>query len=164
MSNDVATASMSEHDAQRLTERIRLTAHNYAEARQKLQELVAEAKEGNAHLALGYESWTAYLAEVLGEEPMRLARGERQGMVQMLTYEGVGPAAIAPIVGVSERQVRRDIGQMSEVPEASTGLDGKTYTRPDPTPKRRQEYADGEKVEPSKPKRRPITEQSSEAG
>lgn len=143
----LAVSSMTEQDAQRLTERIRLTAHNYAEARTKLQELVAEAKSGNAHLALGYASWTAYLADVLGEEPMRLARGERQEMVQMLSAEGMSTRAIAPIVGADHVTVSRDLGRVANAtPESVKGLDGKTYTRPEP-------------AEPIQPKRTPLPEQ-----
>src|SRR5699024_1751755 len=77
---EIATTDyvMSESDARRLTEKIRITAHTYAEAREKLIGYVEEAKQGSAHLALGYASWTAYLSEVLGEEPMRLAADEKR--------------------------------------------------------------------------------------
>lgn len=154
--SSVAVASMSEQEAQKLTERIRLTAHNYTEARAKLQDLVAEAKEGNAHLALGYASWTAYLSEVLGEEPMRLARSERQEMVQLLSSEGMSTRAIAPIVGASQMQVVRDIATETKVSVAPiVGVNGKTYARPEPQP---------EPVAAPAPKRRPLTDQSSEAG
>jgi hypothetical protein len=150
----IAVQTMSERDATQLTEKIRITAHNYADARQKLQGYVAEAKAGNAHLALGYASWTAYLAEVLGEEPMRLARGERQEMVQMLSAEGMSTRAIAPIVGADHVTVSRDLGRVANAtPEPVRGMDGKTYTRPEPaTP-----------AAPT-PKRRPLTDQSNDAG
>lgn len=39
---------------------------------------------------------------------MRRERGERQEMVQMLSAEGMSTRAIAPIVGASREQVRRD--------------------------------------------------------
>lgn len=168
----IATQCMTEREATQLTEKIRLTAHNYADARSKLQRYVAEAKEGNAHLALGYASWTAYLSEVLGEEPMRLARGERQEMVQMLSAEGMSTRAIAPIVGASQMQVVRDVraGETNVSPEpvisndpgkivrptgpnsaaTVTGMDGRSYTRPEPAP---------DPTEPSKPKRPPLPEQ-----
>lgn len=157
MSADLELSVMDEIAARKLTERIRITAHNYADARQKLQELVAEAKTGNAHLALGYASWTAYLAEVLGEEPMRLARGERQEMVQMLSAEGMSTRAIAPIVGADRKTVMQDVRQVVQngPPERPVqGLDGKTYTRPEPT----------EPAEPPKQKRRPLTDQARDAG
>jgi len=129
----IELVAMSEPDARKLTERIRLTARNYEDARKLLQEHVAEAKAGNAHVALGYASWTAYLSEVLGEEPMRLARGERQEMVQMLSAEGMSTRAIAPIVGASKSQVANDLeaGVQNWTPEPANpvqGLDGKTYT------------------------------------
>lgn len=157
----VATQCMSERDATQLTEKIRITAHNYADARQKLQGYVAEAKAGNAHLALGYASWTAYLADVLGEEPMRLARGERQEMVQMLSAEGMSSRAIAPIVGASPRQVAYDKAGVqdctTESPAPVQGLDGKTYTRPEPTDEQWQGYADA--AAQAKQKRPPLPEQ-----
>lgn len=182
---DIQKQIMSERDARVLTERIRLTAHNYTEARDKLIRYVQEAKDGNAHEALGYASWTAYLAETLGEEPMRLARDERQEMVKVLSAEGMSTRAIAPIVGVSHKTVVKD-GQANRqvvprVPPAPnsdaelisgaewspeavedeprftdepghvqpvTGMDGKTYTRPEPK-------------EPQKPRAEAITSQFS---
>lgn len=194
--SEAAVATMTEQEAQKLTERIRVTAVNYADARQKLQELVSEAKKGNAHIALGYSSWTAYLSEVLGEEPMRLARGERQEMVQLLSSEGMTSRAIAPIVGASDRQVRYDVaggkncppepaepalsdepGQVSKLTGADsaatvTGMDGKTYTRPEPKPSTYFDAETGEVTtgdieaarEPAKPRRRPITDRANEAG
>src|SRR5690625_1200770 len=102
---EISTYVMPEYEARRLTERIRITAHTYAEARDKLIGYVEEAREGSAHLALGYTSWTAYLAEVLGEEPMRLARDERREVVKLLSDEGMSTRAIAPIVGVTRQRV-----------------------------------------------------------
>lgn len=140
---------MDERAARKVTEQIRISAHNYSEARTKLMERVQEAKNGNAHIALKYASWTAYLAEVLGEEPMRLARDERQDMVKMLANEGMSSRAIAPIVGASPAQVKRDVrggsfeppapenvdtstGEIHDEPKPVTGMDGKEYRRPDP--------------------------------
>ncbi|HLS50048.1 MAG TPA: hypothetical protein VK024_08640 [Actinomycetaceae bacterium] len=198
----VAEYVMPEDEARRLTEKIRLTAHTYAEAREKLIGYVEEAKAGNAHLALGYRSWTEYLSEVLGEEPMRLARDERREVVQLLSSEGMSTRAIAPIVGASHDTVHRDlhaapVRNLTPAPEPPTtpeggtrsastpsvdianvdketgeiladgspeivkltgpnsvtspgrtitGMDGKTYTRPEPR-------------QPSAPKRRPLTDQ-----
>lgn len=169
--SEVAKQVMSERDARRVTERIRIVAHNYTEAKAKLIQLVQEAKDGNAHEALGYPSWTAYLAETLGDEPMRLARDERQEMVKVLSAEGMSTRAIAPIVGTSYQQVSKDRraqvspeatpepksdaellagaewspesvedaprftdepGRVQPVTGTITGMDGKTYTRPQP--------------------------------
>ena len=167
---EIVKPTMSEQDARRITERIRIVAHNYTEAKAKLIQLVQEAKDGNAHEALGYPSWTAYLAETLGDEPMRLARDERQEMVKVLSAEGMSTRAIAPIVGTGQTQVRRDLrevspngspepksdaellagaewspeavepeprftdepGRVQPVTGTITGMDGKTYTRPEP--------------------------------
>lgn len=180
--------------ARRLSERIRLTAHSARENLARLQVLVQEAQAGQAHVVLGYASWTAYLADVFGEEPLRLPRDQRQELVGYLAGEGMSTRAIAPIVGVSKAQVATDAqvsrtghltpdaaspepetfecdschgdfgmdrrnhtatglflchecsqahsvdtetGEVFESPEPPrpvTGLDGKTYTRPEPRP------------------------------
>ena len=143
----VATSDeiMSESDARRLTEKIRITAHTYAEAREKLIRYVDEAKSGNAHLALGYASWTAYLSDVLGEEPMRLAADDRREVVQLLSNEGMSTRAIAPIVGADQKTISNDLRRAEELsspasaesapsPDESdreevTGMDGKKYPK-----------------------------------
>lgn len=94
--------------ARRLSERIRLTAHSARENLARLQVLVQEAQAGQAHMALGYASWTAYLADVFGEEPLRLPRDQRQELVGYLAGEGMSVRAIAPIVGASKSAVDRD--------------------------------------------------------
>lgn len=131
MSTTVTEQVMDQAEARRLTERIRIAAVNYSEAKEKLLRLVSEAKDGSAHVALGYRSWQAYLSEVLGEEPMRLTRDERPEVVQMLTAEGMSTRAIAPIIGADQKTVvndRRKTEEYSSVdePRVSHGMDGKT--------------------------------------
>lgn len=175
MTTIAAVAPLAEDAARRLTERIRITAHNARDNLTKLRDLVDEAQHGQAHLALGYASWTAYLSDVLGDEPLRLARDQRQELVGYLAGEGMSTRAIAPIVGVSQKTVVKDAqvipqvspapapkvntttGEVSDdfepeptplVPPAKvTGLDGKQYTRPVPAP------------EPKAPPRRALTAQ-----
>jgi hypothetical protein len=125
---------MDAGEARRLTERIRLTATTFAESREKLMALVTEAKDGNAHIALGYASWTDYLSDVLGEEPLRLARDDRRELVSALAAEGMSTRAIAPIVGASHQTVANDlespVKNLTPGPRVVTGMDGKTYTPP----------------------------------
>lgn len=181
--------TMSREDAERLTEQIRHTATTFMEARDKLSRLVREAQEGQAHLALGYRSWTEYVAAVCSDTPlMRLSRDERRVIVSDLAEQGMSTRAIAPVVGANFATVSRDLatppvadatpaspaspaeptfdptpswdvvntdtGEVTEPapqPRAITGMDGKTYTRPEP------------KEEPYKPPRRPLTDQFRDA-
>lgn len=99
----------TEDDARRLVTRIRLTAGIVRENLPKLYELVQEAKAAGDDRILGYASWTAYVADVFSDEPMRLPREERQQLVAILAGEGMSTRAIAPIVGVSKSQVAADI-------------------------------------------------------
>jgi len=146
--------AITSDEAQRLTQRIRLVAQTLSENIDKLKLLVAEARESNAYAALGYPSWTAYLADVLGETPLRLEREVRQELVAELSAQGMSTRAIAPIVGASQRTVAGDVSKIAhladdgdlpaydaetgEVIEAElvdpepvrpvVGLDGKQYT------------------------------------
>jgi predicted transcriptional regulator len=77
------------------------------------------AQAGQAHVALGYKSWTAYLADTLGHEPLRLPRDQRQELVGYLAGEGMSTRAIAPIVGVTQQQVSRDVATTRLTPDVS---------------------------------------------
>lgn len=150
---------LSEGEAQRLTKRIKLVASDVLDKWFKLQNLVEEAKNKSAWSVLGYPSWTAYLADTLGSEPMRLGRADRRELVAYLSGEGMSTRAIAPIVGVSQDTIVKDIkrGERSLSPESEptsttetelveprevTGLDGKTYTKSPSKPKRRRAVTD----------------------
>ena len=124
MSAEIVPQVMDAAEARRVTERIRYTAMSVRDGMEKLQSLVATAQEGQAHIALGYKSWTAYLADVLGEEPMRLPRDERRELVAWLAGEGMSTRAIAPVVGAHHDTVASDIraavGNPTPVPTTST--------------------------------------------
>lgn len=95
--------------ARRLTERIRLVALNVGEGIDKLKALATEARAADVHTVLGYASWQAYLADVLGDTPLRLERDTRKELSVELTALGMSTRAIAPILGISHMQVKRDI-------------------------------------------------------
>lgn len=109
---------LSPGEAQRLTQRIKLTASSVRDGMFKLRNLVEEAKRSNVWQVLGYQSWTAYLADTLADEPMRLGRDERQELVGYLAGEGLSTRAIAPIVGVDRKTIERDIRGGTNVPPA----------------------------------------------
>lgn len=190
---EVQQHTMTRESAERLTERIRMVATTFMETRDKLSLLIRQAQEGQAHLALGYRSWTEYVAAVCSDTPlMRLSRDERRVIVSDLAEQGMSTRAIAPVVGATHTTVQADIrggrnlppaspatpaeptfdetpawdpvgvntetgevlpgsGENSPHPRSITGMDGKTYTRPEP------------KEEPYKPPRRPLTDQFRDA-
>lgn len=139
--------TMTRDEAERLTERIRLTATTYMEAKEKLVGLIRQAREGGAHEALGFKSWTAYAEAVCSDTPlMQLTRDQRRELVSELADEGMSTRAIAPIVGVGDSTVQRDLadapsGAPDAEPRQITGRDGKTYSAPSPSeaPKPRAE-------------------------
>lgn len=113
--------------AQRRAERIRFHATNANEAMQSLQKLVHQARELEDHVTLGYASWTAYIRDLFGDEPLRLARDVRRELVAELAEAGMSTRAIAPIVGVHHDTVATDIKAAAPVgnptPEATSPVE-----------------------------------------
>ncbi|TQK27891.1 hypothetical protein [Arthrobacter sp. SLBN-53] len=99
-------------DAERLDKRIRLMAQTTRENFEKVGRLLDEAKQGRVHEALGFKSWTAYVADALGGQ-LQLSGEARQAMVQVLAGEGMSVRAIATATGVSKSTVDRDLAQVS---------------------------------------------------
>jgi predicted transcriptional regulator len=138
-SEPILTRFDETHDAQRRVQRIRELSASITENVQTLIQLVHVAKASSDHEVLGYASWTAYLVDVFGDEPLSLTRDVRRELVAELSAQGMSTRAIAPIVGVTDMTVRRDMaGATNVAPQADpltgevlertvTGLDGKTY-------------------------------------
>ncbi len=121
----------------------------------KLAELVEAAKNSQVHLALGFPSWTAYLADALGGQ-MELSSDSRREVVALMAGHGMSERAISAAVGVSQSTVHRDLGQVihddspadaedieSKPAQSVTGIDGKNYRpkkpkRPTPTDTQRR--------------------------
>lgn len=124
--SDVAVQHMSADAARTLTDKIRQTL-------QTGHSLIAEAWRGGAWAALGYPTWDAYCAGEFAEARMvRLARDQRQEIVQQMHAEGMSSRAIASGLGVDQKTVVNDVkaktaGEESSSPAPVKGLDGKTY-------------------------------------
>jgi len=123
---------LDEPAAKKLDTRIRLTAGTVRDNFAKLQDYVHEAKVGEIHRPLGFLSWTAYLADVFGGQPLLVDREQRRELVEYLSGEGMSVRAIASTTGAARNTVRDDlrradneVGQLD--PPEVTGLDGKKY-------------------------------------
>lgn len=112
-----ADRDMTTDEARKITDAIR---NGIAD----LELTIVKAYQGRAWLALGYESWDAYVTGEFKRAPLPLPREERQAAVQSLRGWGLSTRAIAPVVGVHHDTVASDL---SENPTPVIGLDGKTY-------------------------------------
>lgn len=160
--NREVVAQLATGDAERLDRRIRSMVTAVSDSLSKLAELVDEAKRGQIHLALGYPSWTAYVADALKVQ-VRLERPQRRELVGYLAGEGISQRVIADVVGISKNTVTVDIAQVSQtgtpedrpmvtddvvplcdrqVEKKITGRDGKTYPSPSPSTPRRRPITD----------------------
>jgi hypothetical protein len=150
---------LNESAAKRLDSRIRLMVKAIQDNVDKLYGLVQQAKQGQIHITLGFDSWTAYLAEVVHVQPSSIEG--RRALVALLSGEGMSQRGIASVVGVSKKTVQNDqeqvdtkyppaadepaghlclpdVGNTTSKPEATPlgpvrtnviGLDGKSYRR-----------------------------------
>ena len=128
MTGDIAM--FDESTARDLDNAIRVVARQIHIAWAALVALVNEAKAGEIHKALGFPSWTAYVADALDGQ-WKLERDKRGEVVKFLAEQGMSQRAIARISGLGRTTVQREL-EVAPLGQLITGLDGKTYPRPEP--------------------------------
>jgi predicted transcriptional regulator len=113
------TSALTEAEAARLTTRIQLRLDTIADNTEQVLSLIEQARNGDAHIALGYKSWTAYVSDKFGGTLARLTKIERIPVVELLAEEGMSTRAIASVVGVSKDTVSRELraGVSGETPD-----------------------------------------------
>jgi transposase len=100
---------------------------------EKIPELIAEAYERRAWVALGHESWQAYVSEEFGDIRLVHSEDERHKLAEFLNMRGLSVRAIAEVVGAGKSTVARDL--TASVPygtvdaRTATGLDGRTRAK-----------------------------------
>lgn len=104
--------------AERRVAKIRHHATAANEAAENVMKLVHQARDMEDHMTLGFASWTAYLADVFGDEPLRITRDARRELVAEMSAAGMSTRAIAPVVGVSQKTVDRDVRESFDSPES----------------------------------------------
>ncbi len=147
------TTPLTENQAKTLDQRIRLMVGSISDQLDKLAGLIAEAKAGQIHIALGYASWTAYVKDAIQVAPKDKA--ERKALVTLMSGQGMSQRAIGAALDVSKKTVTADLREVSQTgtpdtgsdaePSNVIGLDGKSYQRK-PTP---TEVADAVKDDPA---------------
>ena len=78
---------------------LRREARTVAWSMVRFRQLIARAKAKRIHEALGFKSWTAYVADVIGIEMTKLPVDDRRQIVALLAGEGMSQRAIAPSSG-----------------------------------------------------------------
>lgn len=119
--------TMDDAGVKRLDTKLRLTVETVRSNMTKLQDYVHEAKLHNIHERLGFVSWTAYLADALGNQPLALDREDRRELVQFLSDEGLSTRGIATVAQISRNTVKADLRQVGQTdPPASSSTDRST--------------------------------------
>lgn len=121
---------LDESSAHDLDTAIRAIARQVHIALDALYTLVEQARATNIHEALGFPSWTAYIADALDGQ-WKLKRDKRAEVVRFLAEQGMSQRAIAKVTGASRNTVHRDLDEVAQLSHLITGLDGKSYPRPE---------------------------------
>ena len=108
----------AERRAERISLRLDAIADNYAAVMPMIRDSIAQRDD----LALGYRSPGEYVADRFGGSLQRLGIEVRRAVVGELTAAGLSTRAIAPVVGVDQKTVVRDIraGEAHASPEPQT--------------------------------------------
>lgn len=138
---------MGRVEAERITTRIADLLDGIADNIDQVIPLIREALTRQAWAALDYNGPSDYISERFSGALQRLSPEVRRPFAAELSAAGMSTRAIAPIVGVDQSRVARDVQVMRSASPASpetehglpttdriVGLDGKTYRRPDPAP------------------------------
>jgi transposase len=122
-----------DHDeAARLDERIRRMAKATKGNLDALNDLIEKAKAGQIHTALGYDSWTAYLTDAVGELSVAVDSDTRREIAVILYHYGMSIRDAAKATGQSKSKVHREVSQSGTVDgsaETTVGHDGKVRQR-----------------------------------
>ncbi len=103
------SVSLDQSAAERRAERIRLRLDAIADNYTTVMPMIREAIELHDDVALGYRSVSEYVADRFGGALHRLGVDVRRQVVRELNAAGLSTRAIAPVVGVTDRQVRYDV-------------------------------------------------------
>ena len=78
---------------------------------------------------LGFDTWTAYLADRLKPITKTLSADDRRQLIAMLHEAGMSVRDIAVTADMSKSTVQRQVSQSGTDDDETIGLDDKTYQR-----------------------------------
>lgn len=92
-------------------------------------------------VALGYDSWEAYVEGELGVDRLKLTRESRRAAIAVFRVAGMSTRAIGAALDVDQSTVVRDLPSLDSdaSPETVTGTDGRTYPATQPAADREPE-------------------------
>lgn len=114
---------MTVDGAERLSERISDRLDTIAENYIKVMPLIREAINRNVHAILGYASPGAYIKDRFGDALGKLGVELRREVVRELSNAGLSTRAIAPVVGVSNYTVSKDLQGVSNLTPDMDAID-----------------------------------------
>ena len=125
----VSTAPLSVEAANTVTETIRTTGKAIVANRTAFAKAIKQAKAGDAHVTLGFKSWTDYVATVF-TDVKGLGSIDREYLTAFMAGEGMSSRAISRITGASQSTATRAIKKAVETGTVKAdrtvkGTDGK---------------------------------------
>lgn len=129
----IAAPEMTVEQAERITEQISFRIDSITENYEVVMTLMRDALARDAHSALGYASPGAYIADRFGKSLQTLGAALRREFVHELSDAGLSTRAIAPVFGVNQATIVRDIkrGDANASPDHEAQFIEKYGVRPD---------------------------------
>jgi transposase len=118
---------MTKTKAKALDKKVRTATEKITTQRDALFDLLEEAAAGQIHVALGYASWPAWLADAVNYTPVDMT--ERQELVKAFSAKGASQRAIAGMFNVSQKTIDRDLEGEEFEDDTVTSLTGVTVPR-----------------------------------
>jgi hypothetical protein len=118
---------LNKTQAKSLDKKIRSASDSISNGVSTLFDLMAQAAEGEIHLALGYNSISDYFSDAVQIAPSDTA--ERKLMAAMMSGKGISQRSIASVLGVGVGTVNRDLVDVEKGDTVST--DGRTFKKKD---------------------------------
>lgn len=115
--------------AERLSARISARLDGIADNYVAVMPLIREALNRNAHAVLGYVSPGAYIKDRFGDALGKLGIDLRREVVRELSNAGMSTRAIAPVVGVNNATVHRDLAGVADATPAPLSDEPGTITK-----------------------------------
>ena len=150
MGVDTDQSDFTREQAEQLVGDIQEQLYETAKSQKRLHDLIAQAYDGRAWIALGYPAgligWNRMCQDRFTADAVRMTVQQRTNLILSFQDDPISNVALAAALGVSDRTVGRALKKNKKSPKGAAakpkpvvGADGKRYSVPELTPAERLE-------------------------
>ena len=146
MGVDTNHSDFTREQAEQLVGDIQEQLYETAKSQKRLHDLIAQAYDGRAWIALGYPAgligWNQLCQDRFTADAVRMTVQQRTNLILSFQDDPISNRSLAAALGVSEGTVRKAVKKAKGAaakPKPVVGADGKRYSVPELTPAERLE-------------------------